>query len=231
MMKQLRILILLLVMTGCSRIHFDSAMPRQTTSLKLFNSDLIGKYYYSDSILIVDNKEPIYNSMYFTDLYKSHDSLTLISADIVITDRLVYFDLNLKSYYEISKVDTSRVAANHKKEKKTIEGKYLVFNGFGKDTILNLKKQDKLKYFNGSYYLNHLIAKKDWEIYQVEIKKDNKLSLNLTNEQDEKQITKNDSAKWRPLIYNTVHLSNEQFKEFTEHGGFRTRYGLKKYAH
>ena len=38
------------------------------------------------------------------------------------------------------------------------------------DTLLNLIKKDKLIYFNGKYYLNHFVAKNDWDIIQFECK-------------------------------------------------------------
>ena len=100
-----------------------------------------------------------------------------------------------------------------------------------RDTIINLQKKDKLIQLDNSYYLNHFITKKDWDIYQIQFLMADVISLNITDEEDEKQLTNYDSLKMRPLIYSTAHLSNQQFKDFVEKGGFRTRYRLTKYVH
>ena len=228
MIKKTAFYFLLLLTASCSSVHFDSAMPRYRHSIKVFNSDMVGKYYFCDSILNNENKETIYNSKYYSGLYKSRDSISYISADFSISNKLVYYSINFSSYYNISKTDTSMAALKHKSEKKRIEGNYLIFEDKNTDSIINTANGDKIKYYCGSYYLNHFIAKKDWEIYQFEIKKDNTFSINMINEQDEKQLI-NETADSRPSLNKSIHLSNRRFKNFIQNGGFRTKYRLKKY--
>ncbi len=212
---------------SCSTVHFDNSIPENSNVLKTFPEDLIGKYYFADSILKIENKEPLYNLKYFSELYKEKDSIKLILGEILITERQVYLYSEQKSYYNLAKFDSSIIALKHKKEKRRVDGKYLIFEESSLvDTILNLDNSDQLKFYDGIYYLNRFIQEKDWVVYQFIISGNNIFSMNLTNEQDEKAINNTTS---RTIFYTIKHLSNKDFKRFIRNGGFREKYGLKKY--
>src|SRR4051812_38603637 len=102
MTKQTCYFLFLLFGAGCSRIHFDQSMPIETHVLKTFKSDLTGKYFYCDSILTIENKSPVYNLRFFPDIYKTKDSVALIAANVIVDDRRVMLEVNLKSYYKIA---------------------------------------------------------------------------------------------------------------------------------
>ncbi len=219
--------ILIVFITSCSRVHFDTPMPEKSNVVKAFPLELVGSYYYADSIMNSDDKEVYYNKNYFGDLYKSRDSINYISANVSISATVAYYYINYYSFYKMAKVDTARLTLKHKNEKKSIDGKYVIFAGSLADTLLNLSKEDKLKLFNGTYYFNRCGANKDWEIFQFALNKDHSYSINLTNEEDEKLLKGNRIDTIR-TFNSYIHLTDEMFKEFVQKGGFRTRYKLIK---
>ena len=220
-------LILIVFITSCSRVHFDTPMPEKGNLLKAFPLDIVGTYYYADSTMNKDEKELFYNKNYFGELYKTRDSVNYISADVTISATLAYYNINYYAFYNISKVDTARVALKHKNDKKTIDGNYLIFAGNIADTLLNLSKEDKLKLYNGTYYFNHFDTHKDWEVFQFVTNKDHSYSINMTNAEDELQL-KGYMVDTNSSFNAYAHLTDEKFKEFVQKGGFRTKYKLKK---
>jgi len=215
------------ILFSCSAIHFDNAMPMEIPKIKSFNNGLIGNYYFNDSILKL--KEDIYyNARHFNNLYTTSDSVTLISATISITQNKAYYAGNLKFYYNINKVDTSRVILKHNSEKKTYDNNFIIFEGSFSDTLINLTKKDKLKLYKGKYYLNQHTDKHTWDIYQLGLRKDNLLSIGIVNRKDEEKLNKYLINKHQ-VLGNTVHLSDIEFYNFIENGGFRDRYKFKKY--
>jgi hypothetical protein len=173
--KKLSLLLIVLV-TSCSRVHFDTPMPEKGNTLKVFPLELTGNYYYADSIMNSEDKEVYYNKNYFGELYKSRDSINYISANVSISATLAYYNINYYSFYKIARMDTARLALKYKNDKKTIDGKYVIYAGMLADTLLNLSKEDKLKLFNGTYYFNHSGANKDWEVFQFALNKDHSYS-------------------------------------------------------
>lgn len=166
--------------------------------------------------------------MYFSDFYKDKDSIELIAAEIIISLRQINFSLLQKSCYNTTKVDTTFICRKHKKAKRSFVGKYLIFEETYSDTIFNLNKGDKLKFYDGNYYLNRITEKNDWEIYQFKKNADNSYSINLTNEQDDQALK--EKTKEQTIFHRIKHLSNKDFKTFVKNGGFREKYTLKKYA-
>lgn len=220
------IYILPFILVSCSGVHFDNSMPIQKKSLRAFDSIIIGKYDYQDSVLKLKD-DTFYNYKYFNQSFTSYDSCSLLSTVVSVSKTQVWYNFNLKSYYKISKFDTLRLASKHDDEKKSVIDDYLVFEGGYSDTLIDLNKKDKLKFYKGKYYLNHFIAEHDWEIYQVEIGRNGLLSINLTNKEDEKRLS-NYLIKRMEIFGNIVHLSDSQFDNFIQKGGFRTKYRLKK---
>lgn len=220
------IYILLFSLFSCSDVHFDNSMPIQKKSLRMFDSTINGKYDYQDSVLKLKD-DTYYNYKYFNNSFTSFDSCSLVSAVVSVSKTQFWYNFNLKSYYRISKFDTIRLANKHRKEKKSFIDNYLVFEGEYSDTLINLNKKDKLKFHKGKYYLNHFIAEHDWEVYQVEIGKNGLFSINLTNKEDEKQLT-NYLIKRKEIFGNIVHISDSQFDNFIQKGGFRNKYSFIK---
>lgn len=220
------IYILPFILVSCSEVHFDNALPLQKKSFKTFDSTVIGKFYYQDSVLKLKD-DTYYNYKYFNNSFTLFDSCSLVSAFISVSKTKFWYNFNLKSYYKVNKFDTLRLANKHRKEKRSLKNNYLVFEGEYSDTLINLNKKDKLKFYKGKYYLNHFIAEHDWEIYQFEIAKNGLLSVNLTNKEDEKRLN-NYLIKRKEIFGNIVHLSDIQFDNFIQKGGFRTKYRLKK---
>ncbi len=216
---------LTLVVSSC--VHFDSSMPKGQKSLTNFPPTLIGKYYVSDSVLGDKKKDLSYNVKYFSNAFTTNDSITLFESEIIVSSTKFIYTTNVFNYYEISKFDTFRIAKKHENDKKSLEGKYLIFTERDIDTIFNIEKKDKLTYLNVKYYLNHFVKSKEWMIYQFEQKKDNNFSINMTNEED-MNVLVDTSKKWKS-IFPVVSLSNKKFNEFVSKGGFRMRFGLIKY--
>lgn len=227
MIKRIVFFLTILLLYSCSAVHFDNAMPIEASRIKSFNSSLTGNYYFSDSTLkLKDNI--YYNARYFSNLNTTKDSLMLVLADVSITQKQVYYTGNLKFYYNINKIDTLRVILQHKGEKKTYENNFIIFELSFSDTLINLTQKDKLKFYKGKYYLNHCIEEYNWDIYQLEQKRDNMLSIGIINHEDEEKlymylINKNQ------ILGNTAHLSDIEFYNFIERGGFRDKYKFKKY--
>jgi len=222
MIKEIVFFLTTVLLVGCSNFHFDNAMPFEAAKLKSFNNGLMGNYYFSDSILKL--KEDIYyNARYFSNLYTTRDSITLISAHVSITQQKVYYTGSLKFYYNINKVDTSRIVLEHKKEKKTYENNFIIFEGQFSDTLINLTKKDKLKQYRGKYYLNQYIDEHIWDIYQLGIRKDSLLSIGIVNHKDQEKLMAYLMNK-NQVLGNTIHLSDIEFYNFIEKGGFRDRY-------
>ena len=218
--------ILPFILVGCSEVHFDNSMPIQKKSSKTFDSTIIGRYDYQDSVLKFKD-DTYYNYKYFNNSFTSFDSCSLVSAFISVSNTQFWYSFNLKSYYRASKFDTLRLANKHRKEKRSFKNNYLVFEGEYSDTLISLNKKDKLKFHKDKYYLNHFIAEHDWEIYQVEIGRNGLLLINLMNKEDEKRLT-NYLIKRKEIFGNIVHLSDSQFDNFIQKGGFRTKYRLKR---
>ncbi len=202
-------------------------MPKNIKALSAFPASLIGKFYYSDSILNVKNENYLYNIKYYSELYLEKDSIDLIGADLIISDHQIIFSLLIKSYYDLTKVDTTNLIGKHSKAKKSFLEKYIVFEEANSDTLFNINKGDQLKLYDGNYYLNHLTKKNDWVIYQFKIS-DNSFSINLTNNQDEEALI--NKTKSHTLFYTIKHLTNKEFKTFIAEGGFREKFTLKKYT-
>lgn len=217
-----------IIATGCTSVHFDNAMPEKSKSLKAFPTDIIGKYYYADSLFPAEKNQTYYNARYFGQLYKQRDSVHLCSADFFISKTCAYYSTADLAYFDITKTDTTGITSRHNSAKKRMEGKYLIFEESTLDTLLNLQKEDVLKATNGTYYFNHFIQKNDWEISQFETKKDNSYSFNITNKEDADELKKyviDTSRKYNEL----VHVTDKAFQDFADKGGFRSKFKLKKY--
>lgn len=213
------------IFTSCSRIHFDADLPEAATSIKSFDLNMKGQYELVDSIIKLKN-DLYYNSHYFENYSKTKDSCVLISATMTILENELFYNIIVKSYYKIDRIDIVSTIKKHKKETINCEGDYLIFENQSSDTLLNLKKGDKIKVYKEKYYLNHFIEKDDWEVYQLEIIKDHLLSFNLLDNEDEKMLET--SIKEYEIFGNIVHLSDEQFDNFVEKGGFRRKFRFKK---
>jgi len=216
---------ILIVLSGCSAVHFDHPMPSQGNTVKTFY-DLSGTYSFADTTLKMKN-DVFYNSLFYKDAYKTRDSITLISGIIYFEEQQMGYKMYLKAYYDIRKVDTSKVIAAHKMAKKTIENNYLIFDADFTDTLINLAKKDELKAFNGNYYMSKYKKEKQWEVYQVSAKEE-ELYLGITNAQDKKDLT-NYTLESNKIL-SVVHLEDDLFAKFVASGGFKTRLTFKKHG-
>lgn len=226
-MKKL-IPILFIVFASCTGVHFDKVTPDGGKPQKELSADLLGSYYLADSILPIEKEEVCYNAYYFKDLYKKRDSTNLFSVKVNFSKSLLYYTMVSDSYYLLAKSDTARLSHKHSSNKKKLEGKYVVYEEKSVDTILNLTKEDVVKWYKDVYYLNHKVDNNDWEVYQLVVNKDKSISLNNTNKDDADDL-KNFALDTNRSFNNLVHLSDKDFDEFTRKGGFRTHFRLKKY--
>ena len=215
----------ILLLFSCSAVHFDHPMPFQGNKLTHFD-DLSGTYAFTDTTLPM-REETLYNSMFYKDAYKTKDSITLISGIIYFENQQMGYKVHLKAYYNMHKVDTARVIAAHKMTNRTIENNYLILETDYTDTLINLAKQDQLKSFNGTYYLNKYKKEKQWEVYQVTVKEE-VLYLGITNLQDKKDLS-NYTLESSKLLA-VVHLEDDIFSKFVTSGGFKTRLTFKKHG-
>ncbi len=205
-------------------------MPGDQKPLDKFGTELIGKYYYSDSIKDAKTNDPAYNAKYFSDAVKAHDSITLISGGITILEKAVIYNLEVASYYEITKFNAQRLSKKHKADVKEVIGTYLVFREKASDTLVNLNRGDKAFYFDKKYYFNHFLSEAKWEVYQFEQKKDSLFSFNMTDDKDNHILVDTTAKDWS-RISPVAHVSNKEFKKFVANGGFRTKFGLTKTKH
>lgn len=225
MRKTIVALFFSLYLVGCG-VNFDNYMPNDQATLKFFPPELVGNYRFTDSVFGEKTDEPFFNEAYFSNALNAHDSLTLVSGNLAISQKIAAYHFSFKAYYNTSKVDTGRLIERFKKEKRYRDGKYIVFVATEGDTILNLRSKDKLTSLNGKFYLNHFVKKKNWEIYQFENIKGSVYSVNITNDADRNQLT-DTTQVWKD-IFPVVHLSNLQFKNFVDSGGFRAKFGFTK---
>ncbi len=213
---------------GCSKVHFKDSMPKKVKTSILIDSSLIGDYYFVDSVLEKDDNR-VYNSLIVKDFYKVADSTEYFNVIATISSRLICYKITLGKSYCLDKVDTSMIKLEADLNQKMTLDNYVYSFGSTTDTIINLNANDKFIYWNNKYYLNKMINKSDWEIYQLECIDKDLLSLNLTNNNDALALGLVKS-NWEPIGSYTISLSNHQFIKFVDLGGFRTRYKIKKYA-
>jgi hypothetical protein len=243
MTKVLLKLSLVLLLSACSHVDFDNPFPRHQKSLDSFGRDLIGKYYYSDSFALVA-ENIAYNSRYYSTIATTRDSIALISAEIEVSPKIITYSIEYKTYYKISKFDTSALKKKDPASEKVLLGEYLVIRETMANVLADLTKQDRLTLYNGIYYINHFVGEpnaKDtsssinfrpegthWSIWQFENKGGNNYSLNSTNREDYNMLF--DTTKfWQP-IFPIAHVTDKQFKKFVSKGGFHEKYRLKKYV-
>ena len=200
------------------------------------NFDFIGKYYYMDSVIGTKDEEQFFNSKYYLSTVDNHDSINLFTTDLIVTDKLVTYTIDFAAFYKIDKVDTSRLKKKFKYKDVFIKDKYLIHKEKYTDTLLDLNQTDKLFLYKNIYYLNHykksssdLVQNTSWGICQFEKIGLNLFSVNITNEQDFKLLF--DTTKTWQSIFPVAHISNKQFKNFVDKGGFHQKFRLIKYAH
>jgi len=209
-------------------VHFKNSMPNCFKYDCKIDSSLIGQYYLVDSIWIKDNDTAI-NLFNNSDFIKHRDSSDIFDIRVIINSKLVLYNMTFGKSYRMDMIDTSMISKKEKFKRKAILDNYVIYEDFQIDTILNLNKKDKIKFWNGKYYLSKRISKHDWEVYQLEYLNDKEYSINLTNDEDAQKLGL-DTSEWKPIFNYYVNLSNNQFKEFVDLGGFRTKYKIKKYA-
>lgn len=219
--------LILLVFSSCSRVHFDAAMPQKAHVLKVVDENLLGKYYSTDSLIVNKEKNPTYNLKYYPLVYKTMDSTCIVAVDLVIEKRIVFVSWSAFNYYDLAKVDTFKIAGADRGSKSSIKDGYLCREQSGSDTIFDMDEGDLVKYFNGKYYFNHRIEKNDWEVYQLELSSNKKLSFGVTNEADERTIEKSIPISLK-MFNSSVHMNDNQFKAFVLEGGFRERHTFQK---
>lgn len=224
-MTKLFSLFIAITLFGCSTVHFDHPMPQQGNKIKNFQ-DLSGTYSFIDTTFKTKD-EVYYNATFYKDAYKKRDSITLISGIIYFEDQQMGYKFHLKTYYNLNKVDTTHLIADHKKAKKTIEKNYLIFEEDHADTLINLAKKDELKMFNGNYYLNKYEKDNQWDVFQVSLKED-VLYLGIANAQDNKDLT-NYTIRSNKIL-SVVHMEDDIFSNYTKSGGFKTRLTFKKHG-
>lgn len=229
-------LISILFLSNCNSVDFNNPFPSDQKPLDKIGPEFIGKYYYADSIVGKKGDEQFFNSKYFSSTMKNRDSITLFSSDLTVTDKLVCYSIEFTFFYILDKVDTSRLNKGFKYKNVFVKDKYFIHTEKYSDTLLDLNGKDKLFLYKNHYYLNHYkkgnsepAQEKSWRICQFEKIDITQYSLNMTNEQDYKLLF--DTTKtWQP-IFPIAHISNKQFKNFIDKGGFHEKYRLIKYAH
>lgn len=235
MTKNLLRLSCIILLSSCNNVDFDSALPSDQKTADKFDTGFIGKYYYIDSFIGKKNDERFLNSKYFSAA-DGQDSITLFSADLIVTDKLAYYSLDFTAFYKLDKVDTSRLNKKFNYKDVYVKDKFFIHTEKYSDTLLDLNKKDKLFIYKNRYYLNHykkgnseLGKAKSWGICQFEKLNLGLFSLNMTNDQDYKVLFDTNKT-WQP-IFPIAHLSDKKFKNFVDNGGFRQKYRLLKYAH
>jgi hypothetical protein len=215
-----------LFLASCSSVSFDTPLPESAPGTTAFSSEMVGTYYLTDSVL-GKKEEPLFNALYF-EVVPGRDSFDLISATMIIKEKLVYHTSKVISYYKKNKADTLRLREKHVGAKKIIKGKYVVYEELLTDTLLDLSGKDVLKLYKRDYYLNHCISKKEWNIYRLTVNANGGLAVHITNEADRDTLSK--FAVSPPDNFGTtVHLSDLRFYEFVKNGGFRQRFRFEKY--
>lgn len=236
MTKNIIRLFFLSLLTSCNNVDFDAPLPSDQTSLDKFDQGFIGKYYYMDSIVGKQGEEQFFNYKYFQSSIDKQDSITLFSADLVVTNKLVHYSFAFTAFYKLDKVDTSRLNKQFKYKDVFTKDNYFIHTENFSDTLLDLNKEDKLFLYNNRYYLNHFkkgdknqSKDQSWGISQFEKLNLGIFSLNMTNDQDYKVLF--DTNRTSQPIFPVAHLSNKQFKNFVDKGGFRQKYKVIKYTH
>lgn len=213
-------------------VLFDKPMPLSTAPLAEFPAGIVGRYHLADSSFI-DRKDTIYNATYYEQALPAKDSIVMFSMDLTIEKKLACFTLKLLMFCkscpeEMPYKGRGYEALNHKDTKVYTRDGYTVHESVRIDTMVNLRKKDKLKYDGKAWYLNHFLSdQKAWEIYRLKALGKNNFSLSLTNAKDRKYLERFVVKKgiWAP----TVHLTDEQFNAFVKQGGFQLRFKLRKY--
>jgi hypothetical protein len=196
-------------------------MPLTGPKLENFN-DLSGTYSFADTTVKVKN-EVYYSADYYKDSYKEKDSMTLISGIVYLEGKQMGYKGHLRSYYNISKVDTARVIVTHKKAQKSIENNYLIFDKDFSEILIDLNKKDELKLLKGRYYASKFKQKDKWEVFQLSLAEET-LYINFINFEEKKKLEQ------YTLSDNIVHMEDDVFFNFINDGGFRGRIKFKKHG-
>lgn len=235
-MKSSRIgyLSVLLLAGLCScGVLFDTPMPASAPSLSEFPAGMVGRYHLIDSTFI-DRKDTLYNAAYYEQTLPSKDSILLFSVDLTVEKKFSYFTLKgfgfSKSCAEATDSRGKRHEAFKNKDTKIYQRDgYTVHEILRIDTILNLKKKDRLKHDGKAYYLNHFLSQdKAWEIFRLKVTGKDALTVGITDARDKKNLERFIVKK--RLMSTTVHLSDEQFSWFIKQGGFDFKLRFRKYG-
>jgi hypothetical protein len=205
-------------------------MPRDVVATKAFNPEMLGTYQLTDKV--VEGQERFHNSLYY-DSFPALDSFNIITARIFIEEKLMYDIIDIRSYYKMPYADTVRLNEKHQLTEKYIEAGYVVYKETSYDTLLNLEKQDELKFYNKIWYLNHLLDRKDddeeksWEVLSWMIKNKDVFSIGHADERDKKKLRRFIISS-KENVFPLVSLSDARFHRFVKRGGFRSRHQFKR---
>lgn len=221
-----------LLLAGLCRcgVLFDTPMPVATAPLAEFPAGIMGRYHLADSSFV--EKDTIYNATYYEQALPAKDSIAMFAVDLTIEKKLAYFTLKMmlfcKSCPEQAGDKSKRYEAFKNKDTKTYKRDgYTVYEKLRIDTIIHLKKKDKLKYDGKAYYLNRFLpADKAWEIFRLKATGKNAFTLGLTNAKDKKHLER--FVVKKKLVGATVHLNDEQFYAFVKQGGFHLKLRFRK---
>jgi hypothetical protein len=232
MIKTIFTLSLILLLTGCNHIDFDSYFPTDQKAEIGISPDFTGNYYLTDSVIGKKSEGYFYNSKYYFSGIQSKDSILLFTTVIRVNERMITYSVNFADYYKLSAVDTARINRKFHYKDMFVEGAHLVHKESLSDTLLNLDKKDKLFFYKSKYYINHYQKGEDlksetWGISQFEELGKDLYSFNMTSEEDYKMLF--DTTKEKP-VFPVAHITNEQFKTFVAKGGFQKKYRLARYT-
>lgn len=229
-MPRLFILVLFTgLMMSCSSFHFDSYMPNDEPGLAGIDPAWQGRYVMSDSLLGKKDKTPAKNSLYFAAENSDHTEKELFSAEMWVSDKLVYYILRVDVQFKKDMYDLDSLKRAHPKSSSQIKGNHFIFSETLRDTLLNLNANDKLIQYGGNYYFNRFISKGNWEVLQFK-KSGGRYFINATSDEDAAQLSEYfKQGQKNELFENEVAgVSAQQFKLFVSKGGFRQSFGFTK---
>lgn len=189
-------------------------------------SKLTGTYFFCDTIYNLKDV-PYYNEKYISTWDAIGDSIKLVSVNLYISPKCIFYKGNAKELYKTYLVDTAKLSLAHKGSIKKQAGDFIFFEEHIGDTIMDLSRNDKIKQYKELIFLNRSLPQQEWEIFKLEQKKEGELIMSLTNQED-KEVLIQFAINPRQLFGSTVHMKNKDFLKFVKNGGFRERFRLRK---
>lgn len=142
-----------------------------------------------------------------------NNQLIKIEKNNIIKRQTILDSINKKDYSTLNQFD--------KEGYKSISDTLFIKQFEIVDTIFDFKKNDILKKYKGSYYLNRYYEDSFWAVSRLQFKKNYIILSEIENESDINLLDELTNQNNKDSIYpKSFKLDKKQFKEFVKRNGF-----------